>query len=270
MMHYSTYSYRIKPIYTSSSGYTWIFLPGGPGLGSAYLEPLCISLNLPGTTLLVDFPKDGANTEGLLNFAYWKKGLIDLISNCKNPVLVTHSFSGMFALDTPELEPYLTGLVLMNTTTRNTFFEYVGKMQNLHQLPDLVPAAAEYHLSPSSETYKAFWNTYKYYCFTTEELTLGEQMISLFTFNSSSYHYAIEHFYVDYQYHWQPKIPTLTIASEKDFICPPAIFTEDKIFQQDHILNKIISQAGHCPWILYLNEMKYCFNEYILKIESQM
>jgi pimeloyl-ACP methyl ester carboxylesterase len=105
-MNYSNYHFRIKTL-RMNQGYTWLFLPGGPGLGSAYLESLCLSLDLPGTTLLIDFPKDGTNTEGLLNFSYWKKGLIDLLGNYDQPILVTHSFSGMFALDTPELEPLL-------------------------------------------------------------------------------------------------------------------------------------------------------------------
>ena len=261
-MNYSTYYYRIRPI-SSHTGYTWIFLPGGPGLGSEYLEPLAKDLNLPGSTLVVDFPKDGSNTEGRLHFDYWKKGLIDLVTHYDKPILVTHSFSGMFALDTPELEPFLKGLVLMNTTTGNTFFEHVSKMQKEHQLPDLVPAAAEYHLNPSTETYRAFWNSYKHYCFTAEELSLGEEIIPLFAFNNDSYHYAIEHFYANYQCRWLPKIPTLSIAIQDDYICHSQIFTEDPLFQQKNIVNKIIKNAGHCPWLLQINELRSCFNEFI-------
>jgi len=261
-MNYSNYHFRINPIH-KDSGYTWIFLPGGPGLGSDYLEPLCKQLNLPGTHLLVDFPKDGNNHQGILNFNYWKRGLIDLLTQYENPILVTHSFSGMLALDTPELEPFLKGLVLINTTSRNSFFEHVSAMQEKHQLPDLVPPAAEYHLAPSSETYKQFWETYKHYCFTAEELPLSEEMISLFAFNNESYYYAIEQFYPNYQGRWYPKIPTLTIASENDFICPPNIFTGDKLFQRENILNKIINKAGHCPWVLQINELRSYFNEFV-------
>lgn len=261
--YYSNYHYRIKPIFTSACGYTWIFLPGGPGLGSAYLEPFCAALKLPGSKLLADFPKDGTNSEGLLNLAYWKKGLIDVLEKNEKPILVTHSFSGMFALDTPELESCLTGLVLMNTTSKNSFFEQISTMQQLHHLPDLTFAAAKYHLHPSSESYKAFWDTYKHYCFTAEELPWGETMIPLLAFNHKSYHYAIEHFYSDYQCRWYPKVPTLTISSEHDFICPTNIFRADSCFQQEHILNKTIPKAGHWPWLLYSNEIQQCFNEFI-------
>ena len=259
---YSNYFYRIKTIY-KESGYTWIFLPGGPGLGSQYLDPFCQKLELPGTTLLVDFPKDGTNKEGSLHFNYWKRGLIDLLAQFEKPILVTHSFSGMFALDTPELEPFIKGLVLINTTTANTFFPHVSAMQEQHALPDLVPEAAHYHLNPSSETYKGFWEVYRHYCFTTEELPLGEQMISQFAFNNESYHHAIEQFYPSYECRWHPKIPTLTIAGEADYICPPRIFIENVNFHSEKIINKIIKNAGHCSWLLGINEVRDCFAEFI-------
>lgn len=268
-MNYSTYNYRIQPIFLAAKpSYTWIFLPGGPGLGSEYLRNFSTQLELPGSKLLVDFPKDGTNELGELNFNYWKKGLIDLLHTVKNPILVTHSFSGMFALSTPELEPYLSGLVLMNTTTSNTFFAHVSAMQEQYHLPDLGLAAAQYHLNPSSETYRAFWDTYKYYCFTREELMQGAQMLPLLAFNNESYNYAIQHFYQDYCAHWQPKIATMTISGGCDFICPPKIFVADPAFQGPHILNRIISRSGHCPWILQFNEVQHCFNEYLKILSS--
>lgn len=56
-------------------------------------------------------------------------------------------------------------------------------------------------------------------------------MMELFAYNNESYHYAIEHFYNDFHYKWHPQtIPTMTIASELDYICPPAIFIQDKNF----------------------------------------
>ncbi|RUR11369.1 alpha/beta fold hydrolase [Legionella sp. km772] len=264
-MNYSNYSFRINTIY-EDTGLTWLFLPGGPGLGSEYLEPLCRQLKLPGSTLLVDFPKDGTNKEGRLDFDFWKRGLIDLVSQYERPILVSHSFSGMFVLDTPELEPHLTGLVLMNTTTRNSFFAQVSAMQEKHLLPDLLPAAAEYHLNPCKETYKQFWHSYKYYCFTAKELSLGEAMITSFAFNNEAYHYAIEHFFPNYQCRWHPKIPTLTIAGEDDYICPPTIFTADPLFQQSNILNKIIHQAGHCSWLLHLKQLQTSLDDFIKRL----
>lgn len=266
-MKYTKYGYRIKQV-TEGDGYSWLFLPGGPGLGSEYLTDLCNKLNLPGSIFVLDFPKDGTNTQGKLNIKYWQEGLIDLLKPYPKPVLVTHSFAGMFALNLPELENYLTGLVLMNTTTRNSFFERVSAMQQQHHLPDLVPAATQYHLTPSDEAYKEFWNTYKYYCFTGAELKEGEKIIPLFAFNNAAYYHAIEHFYLDYSCKWFPKMPTMTIASENDFICPPEIFLENKGFQGINNINKIIAKAGHVPWLIAFNQVQSCFDDFIMKLNS--
>lgn len=267
-MKYTKFGYRIKQL-TNGLGYSWLFLPGGPGLGSEYLTDLCTKLYLPGSVFLLDFPKDGTNTQGKLGIPYWQDGLIDLLKSFSKPVLVTHSFSGMFALNLPELKHHLTGLVLMNTTTKNSFFQHVSCMQQSYQLPDLVPAASQYHLTPSNETYKEFWNTYKYYCFTTDELEEGEKLISLFAFNNAAYYHAIEHFYPDYFCKWAPEaIPTMTIASEHDFICPSNIFIENKDFQRKNNINKIIAKAGHLPWLLAFEQVQQCFDDFIVNLNS--
>ncbi len=262
-MNYTKYGYRIEPL-AQGDGYNWLFLPGGPGLGSEYLREFCQSLDLPGSVLLLDFPRDGTNTQGELGIKYWQDGLIDLLKDYVDPILVTHSFSGMFALNLPELESNLRGLVLMNTTTQNSFFMHVAEMQQKHQLPDLVPAATQYHLEPSDQTYREFWNTYKYYCFTAEEMAEGEKMIQLLVFNNKAYHYAIENFYAHYQCQWYSQtLPIMTIASEYDYICPPQIFIKDPYFSSENITNKMIRQAGHCPWLRHIEEVKTCFKEFI-------
>lgn len=270
-MNYTDYGYRINQI-TAGSGPNWLFLPGGPGLGSEYLTEFCNKLQLPGAIFVLDFPQDGTNTaHGELDLECWKEGLMDLLQSFSNPILVTHSFSGMLALMMPELEQQLSGLVLMNTTTQNTFFPHINAMQEKYDLPDLVPAAGQYHLDPSNETYKAFWHTYKHYCFTAEELSEGEKMLPLFAFNNTAYYYAVEHFYIDYACKWSPKtIPAMTIASEQDFICPPQIFLDDERFQSPNMMNKLISNAGHCPWVICFEQVQQCFDDYVETLPTSL
>ena len=40
----------------------WLFLPGGPGIGSESLTQLVDAADVPGTSWLVDLPGDGSNT----------------------------------------------------------------------------------------------------------------------------------------------------------------------------------------------------------------
>ena len=60
MEHITKLGYRVRKI-ANTEGADWLFLPGGPGLGSDYLFELCDALKVPGSKYLVDFPKDGFN-----------------------------------------------------------------------------------------------------------------------------------------------------------------------------------------------------------------
>ncbi|WP_367274373.1 hypothetical protein [uncultured Legionella sp.] len=64
-MLYTDYGYRINPI-KEDTGYNWLFLPGGPGLGSQYLIEFSEQIKLPGAIKLLDFPKDGTIPKGCL------------------------------------------------------------------------------------------------------------------------------------------------------------------------------------------------------------
>ncbi|HEY5260284.1 MAG TPA: alpha/beta hydrolase, partial [Rhabdochlamydiaceae bacterium] len=72
----------------------WIFLPGGPGLGSEAIAPLTSILKLPGKTWLLDLPGDGSNLRG--SFKNWKPALLEAVQALDNVILVGHSRGGMF------------------------------------------------------------------------------------------------------------------------------------------------------------------------------
>lgn len=264
-MFYTQFGYKIQTV-SQGPGCNWLFLPGGPGLGTEYLAEFSKQLILPGTVSLVDFPFDGTNQHGSLNINVWQKGLFDLIQTIPNPILVTHSFAGMFALSLLEPHENIAGLVLMNSTTSDSFFQHVSAMQHQHDLPDLAPAAAAFHLSPCKANFQRLWQDYKYYCFTKEEILLGKKMMKVFAYNDKSYYFSVQNFYSKFQYQQkQYSFPILTIASENDYVCPPRVFIEDKNYQAENILNKIIPGAGHFPWLKHFDEVQNCLNEFIEK-----
>jgi pimeloyl-ACP methyl ester carboxylesterase len=263
MIHFTKFGYRYREIASNEGNFNWLFLPGGPGLGSEYLENFCEMLDVKGKKYLVDFPMDGINQAGKLSIDAWKAGLIDLCRQFESVILVTHSFSGMFSLSLPELEAHLRGLILMNTTDQNSFFAHITKMQQEHGLPDLLPAINEYHRNPSKEGFRKYWELYKNYCYAEDEMAKGEEMIKLFAFNNDSYNFAIEEFYMSYQSKWIPNlVSTLTIGGTNDYICPYDIFIMNQKYCRPNIINRVIVGAGHCPWINHFSEIQACFDEF--------
>ena len=88
-----------------NSEINWLFLPGGPGLGSETLLPLIHLLNLPGTSWCLDLPGDGSNAtpDDSLYFAQWSEALVEAVGTLDNVILVAHSTGGMYALATARL-----------------------------------------------------------------------------------------------------------------------------------------------------------------------
>lgn len=263
LIYHSTYKYRITPISQSTHKHTWLFLPGGPGIGSGYLAPFVEQLNLPGTKLIADFPADGGNEHGELDLTLWNEGLVDLVRSLNKPILVAHDFSTLFVLNNPALETHLGGIVLMNGSCENSFVTHINHMRTQHQLPDLAQSTCAYHLNPITPLYQAFWQVYKFYYFSAEEQRLGNEMMAAFEYNNCAYYFGLYHFYPEYQCRWLPKIAAMTIASEHDSICPPRIFIDNCAFQQTNFSHYIISNAGHCPWLKQLPQVQRCFDAFV-------
>lgn len=62
--HYLWTKLKARLLFISANNkasYNWIFVPGGPGLGSEYLLNLIELLHLPGIVWQFDFPGDGSN-----------------------------------------------------------------------------------------------------------------------------------------------------------------------------------------------------------------
>ncbi|WP_019218073.1 alpha/beta fold hydrolase [Legionella tunisiensis] len=111
--------------------YHWVFLPGGPGLGSESLDGLTKILHLPGTIWHLDLPGDGSNltSNDRESFSQWSAALVEALAALDNVILVAHSTGGMYALATEKLEGLLTGLILMDSAPdaswQQIFMDYV-------------------------------------------------------------------------------------------------------------------------------------------------
>ena len=258
---------RLQLVHTASSSknYNWLFLPGGPGLGSETLIDLVDILDLPDTTWLLDLPGDGSNAteDDSKHFAHWSDALLEATSALKNVILVAHSSGGMFALATPELEKNLIGLVLVGTAPNSSWREGFMHYMKQYSLPEADKMQAIYNQAPSNELLKELTIAFAPYFSTSKSLQKTINMFGKLSFNYKSHRWAGENFHPTYQAKWIPRnIPTMIFAGSQDPITPLKLFLESADFQQENIKLYEIKDAGHFPWLDKPDEIVSLFKSY--------
>ena len=256
----------------NNAPYNWLFLPGGPGLGSESLSNLTELLFLPGSIWYLDLPGDGSNTteDDEQSFSNWSSALIEASRELANVILVAHSSGGMFALATPELENYLSGLVLMdsapNASWQNFFMEYVKK----HPLPEAERLQNMYEKQASNALLQKLTLACASYFSTPTSIDKIIKMLTSLPFNYKSHLWAEQNFDRTYQAKWIPQtIPTLIFSGDQDPITPLILFSQAEQFQRQNILIREIKNASHFPWFDNPEQVKQVFEEYRRFLSSQ-
>lgn len=252
-----------------SANYNWLFLPGGPGLGSESLSMLTKNLTLPGTMWHLDLPGDGSNNtpHNEQYFAHWPDALLEAVSTLKNVILVAHSTGGMYALSTPKLEKVLVGLVLMDSAPDSSWQEEFVQYVQAHPLKQSNQLQAKYAKKPNNMLLKKITIASAPYSFTRKGLRKGISLLKTLPFNYKACEWSGKHFDQTYQAKWVPKkIPTLILAGEKDQIIPLHFFIQSKKFKRKNIMLREIKNAGHFPWIENPKGVVRVFNEYTQKL----
>jgi pimeloyl-ACP methyl ester carboxylesterase len=168
-------------LYQTKEGknYNWLFLPGGPGADSSYLRSLVDELELPGNTWLIDLPGNGGNVQSSFseNYDQWIELFSKIIGQFDNPILVGHSFGGMFPLLFPELENYLKGFVILNSAPVLWLEEAINYSKQF-DLPDLSRDMQEFTQNPNQDTFNAALEACMPYYFPKVTLEEGRKLFS--------------------------------------------------------------------------------------------
>ena len=256
--------FRTQTIQSSPEHFpTWLFLPGGPGLGSEAYIDLISKLNLPGTTLLVDYPNDGSNLIDDYDFNNLRRDLVTLIETHNNPVIIAHSFGGMLTLATPQLKDKLAGLIILNSAPSKAWIPEIQKQAQYYNLPDTSQTRLAYLMNPNNERFKKDILACAPYFFTPQTLQSGIELLQTLPYNFKPYAWAQEHFHPYYECLWVPdNLPCLIMGSELDHITPPHLFLDHPRFQIESIQFEIIHQAGHFPWFDNAKQVINKINEF--------
>ncbi|MCL9682479.1 alpha/beta fold hydrolase [Legionella maioricensis] len=255
----------------SSEGkpYNWVFLPGGPGLGSESLSELTSLLQLPGTIWHLDLPGDGSNiTEDDSHyFSHWSDALVEAVESLDKVILVAHSTGGMYALATIKLQRLLSGLVLMDSAPDASWQQIFGEYVKKHPIAALEKLQEKYLEHPGNETLKKMVIVSAPYLFTPAGLKKDLSFLELLPFNYRTCDWSAQYFDGDYTCQWIPEtIPTLILAGDSDRITPLKLFSDSSGFHRDNILIREIPQSGHFPWIDNPDGVRLAFREYCQRL----
>jgi pimeloyl-ACP methyl ester carboxylesterase len=205
---------RLRFISSLTEGnYNWLFLPGGPGLGSEVLAPLTEILNLPGTIWHFDLPGDGSN---LGSIECWSQAIIEAATALENVIFVGHSSGGLFLQAVPELEKILKGLVLLDTSPDRTWQDEFAKKALQYPLPEADKLAQEYLNNPSDESLKRYVLASAPHFFTTLGLEKGIKSLENLPYDYNAIQWTRENFDPTYETKWIPQqIPTRFYPAQK-------------------------------------------------------
>jgi len=248
------------------ANFNWLFLPGGPGLGSESLHTLTAMLKLPGTIWHVDLPGDGSNcsSNNEENFSHWPDALLEVLDTLNNVILVAHSTGGMYVLATPKLEKKLLGLILMDSAPDAAWQHEFMQYALAHPINTIHTLLIQYDKNPSNTLLKKITIASASYSFSKNSLRKGKALLNALPFNYKTYEWSKKHFDDSYKAKWVPKnIPTLILAGEKDQIIPLKFFINSKKFKRKNIIFRSIKNAGHYPWVENPRQIVRVFQEYL-------
>lgn len=221
----TVHQFRLR-LLQDESGPVWLFLPGGPGLGSEYLESLMQVIELPGSLYLVDFPGDGSNHTPLAP-EKWKEGLIWLVQSFQHVHLFAHSFASMFVMTCPELEPHLEALVLMSASAKKLT-----------------------HHSPGPVNLKQYFLSRLHLYVPPETLERATKLFENLPYKDDAFIWVRDHFHPYFNPSWVPKkVPTLIVTGDLDQITPLSSFDGTPYLGRPNIVIQSIPGASHFPWL---------------------
>lgn len=231
----------------------WLFLPGGPGIGSQSLDELVDAVNVPGSSWLVDLPGDGSNVNAAGApadpYRRWPQVVLEAAHAVAHPVFVGHSTGGQYLLSTPALAGCLEGLVLISTAPDASWIPEFAQLTRDNPIPGLEHATARYESDPTNEHLRAVvvesapWN------FVDDSVARGVEILARLPYNSQAAQWSAANFDHHYQLAWWPTtLPTLIVSGSADRVVNQSLW-QAKRFRTPNAIWRIIAEAGHFPWV---------------------
>jgi pimeloyl-ACP methyl ester carboxylesterase len=250
----------------------WLFLPGGPGIGSESLHELVDAVAVPGTSWMVDLPGDGSNVGApgapADPYAAWPQVLLEAAQAVAQPVFVGHSTGGMYLLSTPALEELLAGLVLVSTAPDASWMAAFAAMTHRDPLIAVDRATAGYDAAPTDANLSAVAVASAPWNFGADTVATGAALLGRMPYNRAAVAWSDEHFDTTYAATWWPRaLPTLIVSGDDDRIVTQDLW-DAPAYRGAHVLRRTIAGGAHFPWIERPDAVRAAFAELVARIDG--
>jgi pimeloyl-ACP methyl ester carboxylesterase len=252
--------------------WNWLFVPGGPGLGSQSLRDLVKAVRVPGAAWLVDLPGDGSNRD-LPDvpdpYACWPGVLVEAARALPNVVMVGHSTGGMFMLSVPELETHLAGMALISSAPHSGWRSAFAQYATDHPIPAVEVAAARYSERPNDQNLRALTLAAARWNFTGQGLPQGESLLKSLAYNHDAAAWADAYFDDAYQARWTPQdIPALIVSGAGDHVVTQHLWQEEPAFARPNVAHRWIEDAAHFPWVENPEAVRAAFSDLTDRLDN--
>lgn len=256
---------RLRVVARRPGPWNWLFVPGGPGLGSESVAGLAEASAVPGTAWLVDLPGDGSNRGPDVPerpFERWPGVLAEAVEGLEHAVMVGHSTGGMFILSVPELAARLAGLVLVSSAPHAGWRPVFERWAEAHPVDGVAEAGERYGTAPGDETLRALTVAAAAWSFTPTGLADGQALLEALPYCHEAVAWADENFDATYRAQWEPRnVPTLIVGGAEDHIVDQSLWALTPGFTGPNVLPRTIEDAGHFPWIERPDAVRDAFAE---------
>lgn len=257
---------RMRAVVRRGGNLNWLFLPGGPGIGSESLQELVDAIEVPGTAWLVDLPGDGSNTSqssiAADPYASWPTVLLEAAAAVANPIYVGHSTGGMYLLSTPALERLLVGMVLISTAPDGNWRSAFQVMCERNPLPAVAEATGRYEQAPTNDNLTAVAVAAAPWNFAAGTVAVGAELLARMPYNGSAVAWSDDNFDNTYQSTWWPSaIPTLIVSGSDDRIVTQTSWSESR-FSGPNVVHRTVDGGAHFPWIEQPDAVRAAFSEF--------
>lgn len=263
---------RLRKHFAHAGSPNWLFLPGGPGIGSESLVSLMEVLDVPGTLWGVDLPGDGSNVDAPGapedSFSVWPYALVEAAQALPNVVFVGHSTGGMYLLSCPELESILTAMVLVSTAPNASWHPRFVEMVQQHPLPEVDRTSAIYDKERTPERLRdvavasAEWN------FGPHRLEAGRELLRSMPYRPEAVDWSDANFDHTYVAQWWPaSLPTLIVSGTDDRIVDQSLW-DRREYEGANVLRRKIGGGAHFPWIEEPEAVNAAFRDLVHRVEG--